>query len=916
MSLSLGGLSLLSPWTPLYVWDDPVHTRSEFRSFICALVFVAVILILAYLTNPTEISFRAYLTEQSFRQHLSHLDDLTDDSGAELDCTFSRTRSRGSDRNPALDRATLPFHFANRASVSLRTPKHVFHSFGICTIATTRGAAATGGTRSAANVNGHGHAGHGTDPDGSVASDSWFIGAFGHWWRGGLVESWYYDTMVRSKDAEGWSSGILGFKALDKLNDYNGLPFAKPASCPRPVLRGSPPKLRNRDRSIQRTSLMPRRNSTPPPLPKSASLPLHTDHRIHEHVPSASQPALLAADHKRIAVHAPPVAHTISRTSSTSGVADPSPVIAEVLRQIAAAQASVTELQAQLEESQTTATQSHNSLEAELDELRTRKREEDQKRVDGRTRTKALEEARRLAEAGKRDAEKKMKAARGAKESAMRRVEQLENQIERLKQRMEQDRAVLSAEPDPEDTAEEQGLVSELETKRKEVQVAEDVVAALNVRARELEERIVQSKSRLLAAQERARAAHFHPDSTQEPQFHAGDGGYLNGSNTGQPDASTWSSSYNPFDLPSDDVLASPVESEHARGSTGSESRAVSRSPRPARLSLGALSNFSPKAGDSSDPAVLRSKGYAIFDDDIAPFTHHGSSSLSPHSGQSNIGYLQPGQTTTFSPFGDAQTPSSAFIPSSLISVLDSPSADWKGTFRANGGPFASSPVSLTGHSSEMEYDFDPFEVRQHAQAQGQSIYDQMGLPYRTHSDPSTQGSGELPGDATTKATESAPRRWFSTSGKDKQRKGLNPDAKVFRLPRRKIPASNTPASTDMPARSSYDALNPTGLMSSFTSSTPSSLLRAFAPSRAEREALQRALSGSTNTSLERLPSLSDVGSIPSSPAHAHAEAQPRSIGEKECVLPAWLQSLPLIRKPNFSPWEDEEPVAADAKTK
>jgi len=38
-----------------------------------------------------------------------------------------------------------------------------------------------------------------------------------------MVDSWCYDAIVRSKDTEGWSSGILGFKALDKLNEYNGI---------------------------------------------------------------------------------------------------------------------------------------------------------------------------------------------------------------------------------------------------------------------------------------------------------------------------------------------------------------------------------------------------------------------------------------------------------------------------------------------------------------------------------------------------------------------------------------------------------------------------------------------------------------------------------------------------------------------
>jgi len=53
--------------------------------------------------------------------------------------------------------------------------------------------------------------------------DSWYIGAFGRWWRGGIVEAWYHDVIARSKDEESWSSGILSMKNLDMLNDYNGL---------------------------------------------------------------------------------------------------------------------------------------------------------------------------------------------------------------------------------------------------------------------------------------------------------------------------------------------------------------------------------------------------------------------------------------------------------------------------------------------------------------------------------------------------------------------------------------------------------------------------------------------------------------------------------------------------------------------
>jgi len=53
MSLSFGGLGLISLWTPLYFWDDSAHARNEFRSFVFALVFVAVVLILGEWHDPS-----------------------------------------------------------------------------------------------------------------------------------------------------------------------------------------------------------------------------------------------------------------------------------------------------------------------------------------------------------------------------------------------------------------------------------------------------------------------------------------------------------------------------------------------------------------------------------------------------------------------------------------------------------------------------------------------------------------------------------------------------------------------------------------------------------------------------------------------------------------------------------------------
>jgi len=113
-------------------------------------------------------------------------------------------------------------------------------------------------------------------------------------------------------------------------------------------------------------------------------------------------------------------------------------------------------------------------------------------------------------------------------------------------------------------------------------------------------------------------------------------------------------------------------------------------------------------------------------------------------------------------------------------------------------------------------------------------------------------------------------------------------------------------------ANSSFDALNPNGLGSVLVAppSTSQSFLRAFAPSPAEREVLQKALSSSTNASLERLPSLSAVGSLPSSPTGTHMNGLPQhshSLRDLSSFLPTWFKAFPRSGTVKFSPWEDED---------
>jgi hypothetical protein len=165
----------------------------------------------AYLSNPGENSFRAYLTELSFRQHLSRLDDTSDDDHSDVEDANAHLTSLYA--RPPSAVARPPVHFASRASVSLRTPRHVLHNCGILTIGAvipedrdvrmgrSRGEPTSADLEASSNV-----------------GDSWYIGAFGKWWRGGVLDAWWLDSVAKThvNDAERWNSGILEITTLDR----------------------------------------------------------------------------------------------------------------------------------------------------------------------------------------------------------------------------------------------------------------------------------------------------------------------------------------------------------------------------------------------------------------------------------------------------------------------------------------------------------------------------------------------------------------------------------------------------------------------------------------------------------------------------------------------------------------------------
>ncbi|KAL1707463.1 hypothetical protein EV121DRAFT_199159 [Schizophyllum commune] len=858
MGLLAGGLGYAVSRQPLSRLFSTIWANGDIRTFVCAVVFVIVFIILAYLTNPSETSFRAYLTEQSFRQHLSRLDDTTDEESLH---SIDKTRQV---RRTSPDNRSL-FHFANRASVSLRTPKHVFHSFGIFTIAAILPVSKGGKASCIPN-----------DHDGSMITDSWYLGAFGRWWRGGPFDAWYQDVVARSNDEESWSSGILAIKGPER----HALPLTnKPVDRLTPA-RGAPPRLRNRDRPSQRSSQPSARSSTPPPLPKSASLPLHAS---RPSTTSEKTSIILSTQQSYVPVDQYPLRPSIVKSPSASTLFDHSPNILQVLQQIADTKASVHDLRTQLSDFESTSSYGHAAYQSEIDALRDKKRQEDATKQELKTRTKALDDSKRAAEGHKRDAEKKLKATQTARDDANRRINHLDQEIASLQQRLSDEQAATPETPEP--PAE---LKQTLERRRREVSVAEDVVAALNTRAKELEEKLAEGRAKLKSMQDRAGARQLRRSPLLDSV-----GRESTRTSTHEPTVSE-PTSEQPNLLP-------PFEHETA---------STKPSPRPMHLSLGSLSNFSATSG-SAALDTLRQQ-FSPFDDGLSP-----------------------SQPIKFSPFDSDPvglpssrhlSPSHALIPSGLISSIDN-TDHFSRSFQSADDPIldrawrnhsherlASSPISLrTDSLSDAGMDsFDPFKVRLPS-GPDRSLLDASLGPsltlQRTPSDPASSISSSEKADSFIGSDKSSSAFMRALSRGDKAKKGLNPDAKAFSFPAKAVasllPPRRGQTASGHASKPSFDALNPNGLGSTpfVPSSDSEQLIRAFAPSAEERQALQRVLGGSTNTSLERLPSLSDV-------------SPPSATGFRR-MLPSWMQSSPAAApapKPKFSPWGDEEDVVVEKK--
>jgi len=516
--------------------------------------------------------------------------------------------------------------------------------------------------------------------------------------------------------------------------------------------------------------------------------------------------------------NAPPIQKTRSSSITKKLVTSPAyaienaPIITDAMKQISDAQSAVSDLRSQLQSFQSNAFASHATLQTTLDEHKARKRLEDSARAELKSRTKVLEDNKRQAETGKRDAEKKLKAAHAARDSATNRIQRLGRDIDALKKRIARDDVrILKSHTDA--AAVDAKFAQELIQKRSDLKATEDEVSQLSARARELEQLVGQERIRLQSLQEEAlrrlQNSQHHPSPRQ---------GEL---------AESWVASSDPFEWPMQAVqpprrnLSQPV-------APPPELREVFNSPTVRRthaLSLGRLPDAmiptpaagTPGSGDYAVEAPTRV---------IAPFSPFNAE---PPERRSN-------------PLG------ASLLPTNLVNSIDNEIPSDLEAFHLI------SPVVSSFDFSHLSVETPrtPLNFPASWGAPNASI-----LYESSQNEPSMATnalmSSPRPFVETFLPTRSWPPKPPLSSTKAPQKSGLNPDAPIFQPPshrlhslRPSVPPDSVIAHAEAPAIPLLASTKPPRF-------TSLSAARAFAPSPEEREALQRAFGGTQNVSLERL---------------------------------------------------------------
>ncbi|KAG8997198.1 hypothetical protein FRB93_000484 [Tulasnella sp. JGI-2019a] len=491
----------------------------ESHALICLFFFVTGILLLAHTTNPTEASFRTFLTELAFRRHLTKLNgtliDLEDKTHTIGEIGGPGRIGPCTEHAPTTTTTIGPvYHFAKGVQVTLRTPVNIVRSFAFFTIVIITPVSDLTRVREK------------NAPTPTVMEGTWYIGALGHWWVGGTVDLPRFTRhgkkeLLGKEEGAGLDlkAGLLGFLCLDNLCAPDS-PSSSTAPLAIKQSEAKSSKVKRR-RSLARhsnpnlkASALPPRSTTPPPLPESASLPLHSVRMppaIASNQVSPTKQLMTTPTQQQPQPQKTSVAEEESirqaRSASHLAMIDQSPAVVEVLKQLSTSQASISDLRSQLTILTTTSTTQHQALQATLQSHRGKKQQDDQARNDLKAKMKGFDDAKRAAETSKREAEKRLKAVQVKHDATLSRIDRLSEEIQGMQKTISNDegRAMKSC---MEASTAEAELMKTMEQKKKELKVAGDVVNALTQRAKEYEEKLKTQQEKLAMVKETAEDRH------------------------------------------------------------------------------------------------------------------------------------------------------------------------------------------------------------------------------------------------------------------------------------------------------------------------------------------------------------------------------------------------------------------------
>lgn len=446
---------------------------------------LCLVVLLAFATNPSDDSFRSFLTDLALREHLHHFrQDAIDSSNKSL--------SNGEESNDIqalaqkeVDRSLPHAHpFTNRISVSLRTPAYERRDYGLLSTITVSE----------------------QDHEGMIQSRR-FIGIFGKWWIGGVMQ--HRLPRSTSEKAKEYAWGVLNMQSRNLSQQQDDEESSRsPNASINARLDDSAPS----DHNVEKASTGRRRKHGN--KAKSSHSPLQAT--ITKDA-STSYDSKMAEDliTGEVTMPSSPTLNGELELSKGDGERKHSIVDASQAEAIA-------EAQAQLDQVRIASESARQLLQSQLDEMRTRKKDEDATRLDVKGRMKTLDEHKRQAEGTRREAERRLKAAKGLKELLENKIQAKSDEIIVLRKRetANQNKAEESERRKAEKVDD---LHRKIETKKEEEASVDNELDVLNERLEKIQQQLLEEEGNLQAAREIASETANHYDYASNPsQIYAG----------------------------------------------------------------------------------------------------------------------------------------------------------------------------------------------------------------------------------------------------------------------------------------------------------------------------------------------------------------------------------------------------------